>query len=299
MPNGVLYAICVLIWGSTWYVLTFQVGVVPAELSVAYRFALAAVLLLGLVALRRGSLRFTIVQHGRMAVQGLLSIGISYTLVYLAAGYLPSGLLAVTNTNIVFMTILFGFLFFGQPLRPRMIVGALIGFSGMALMFAPDLAGFDISSGTGAGLAFALAGTVASALGALIGGANQRAGIPVLPCTGYAMAYAAAAVFLFAMRRGDAVVFEATVAYVGSLVYLAVFGSVVTFACFFTLVARIGADRASYVTVMFPVVALAISTVLEGYEWTLSAFVGAALVLIGNLVAMARLPRLDRGRVPA
>src|SRR3546814_162600 len=160
MPNGVLYALCVLIWGSTWYAITFQMGVVPVELSVAYRFALAAALLLGFVAATGGRLRFGVRQHGRMAAQGVLSIGITYTLVYLAAAHLPSGLLAVSNSNIVFMTILFGVLFFGQPVRLRVILGAVVGFCGMELVFAPDIGGFDLSSGTGLGLALALASTV-------------------------------------------------------------------------------------------------------------------------------------------
>lgn len=292
MPNGLLYALCVLIWGSTWYVLTFQVGAVPVELSVAYRFALAAALLIGALALAGVRLRFGWRQHGRMAAQGVLNIGLSYTLVYLAAQHLPSGLLAVSHANIVFMNVLFGALFFAQPVRPRVVVGAVVGLAGMALIFLPDLAGIERSDGLLLGLACALAATVASSLGQLVAGANLRAGIPVLPGTGFAMAYGALAVLLAALARGHALAFEPTPAYLVSLVYLAVFGSVVAFACYYTLLGRIGADRAGYVTVLFPVVALAISTALEGYQWTPSALAGAVLVLTGNVVALARLPAL-------
>lgn len=292
MPNSLLYALVVLIWGSTWYVLTFQVGPVPAELSVAYRFALAALLVLGFVAATGGRLRFSWRAHGRMAAQGLLSFGVGYTLVYMAAAHLPSGLMAVSNANIVFMTILFGALLFGQPLRPRVIAGAAVGFAGMALIFAPDMHGLDISTGVGLGLALVLVSTAAAALGSLLAGANQRAGIPILPGTGYSMAYGAAAVFALALLRGEAIVFEWTAPYVLSLLYLAVFGSVTAFLCYFTLLGRIGADRASYASVLFPVVALAISTALEGYVWTPSALAGATLVLMGNLIATAKLPGL-------
>lgn len=290
MPNSLHYALVVLIWGSSWYVLTFQVGVVPAELSVAYRFALAAALLLGFVALRRGRLRFGLREHGRMAAQGFLNIAIGYPLVYMAAAYLPSGLMAVSNANMVFMTILFGALLFGQRLRARVLAGAVVGFAGMALIFAPDIEGFDLTAGTGLGLVLVVTSTAAAALGSLVAGSNQRAGIPVLAGTGYAMAYGAAAVLALALSRGEALVFDWRLPYVASLAYLAVFGSVVAFGCYFTLLGRIGADKASYATVLFPVVALAISTLLEGYVWTPAALAGAVLVLAGNLIATARLP---------
>lgn len=289
MPNSLLYGLVVLIWGSTWYALTFQVGPVPAELSVGYRFALASLLMLGFLAARGERLRFGWREHARMATQGLLNIGIGYTLVYFAAALVPSGLMAVSNANIVFMTILFGALFFRQPLRPRVVAGAAVGFLGMALIFAPDMDGLDLSGGMGLGLALVIVATASFSIGGLLAGSNQKAGIPVLSCTAFSMVYGAAVVFIIALLRGHDFVFEWTIPYVGSLVFLAIFGSVVAFGCYFTLLGRIGADRASYATVLFPVVALAISTFLEGYVWTGSALAGAVLVLIGNMIATAKL----------
>ncbi len=291
MPNALIYVTTVLIWGSTWYVITLQIGTVPLEMSVAYRFALAALMLLAFARLRGHRLSFTGREHLRMAAQGLLNFGCTYTLVYLSAQYLTSGLIAVANANVVFLNILFGALWFGQALRARVALGAGIGFIGMLLIFAPDIVGVDLTGDTAIGLALALGSTVTTSLGNLIAGSNQRAGVPVLQGTGYAMAYGAAAVFVFALLQGHAPAIEWTARYLGSLAYLTLFGSVIAFAGYYTLLGRIGADRAAYSMVLFPVVALAISTVLEDYVWTLEALAGVALVLLGNLLVIARLRR--------
>ena len=291
MPNALIYVTTVLIWGSTWYVITLQIGTVPLEMSVAYRFALAALMLLAFARLRRLRLGFTGRQHLRMAAQGLLNFGGTYTLVYLSAQYLTSGLIAVANSNVVFLNILFGALLFGQALKARVALGAAIGFVGMLLIFAPDIVGVDWTGETAIGLALALGSTVTTSFGNLIAGSNQRAGIPVLQGTGYAMAYGAAAVFVFALAQGHLPAIEWTARYLVSLAYLALFGSVIAFAGYYTLLGRIGADRAAYSMVLFPVVALAISTVLEDYIWTVEALAGVALVLLGNLLVIARLRR--------
>ena len=291
MPNALIYATTVLIWGSTWYVITLQIGAVPLEMSVAYRFALAALVLLAYAALRGRRLGFGGRAHLRMAVQGLLNFGCTYTLVYLSAQYLTSGLIAVANSNVVFLNILFGALWFGQALKARVALGAAVGFGGMALIFAPDIARVDLSGDTVLGLALALGSTVTTSLGNLIAGSNQRAGIPVLQGTGFAMAYGAAVVFVVALAQGHGPAIEWTARYLGSLAYLALFGSVIAFAGYCTLLGRIGADRAAYSMVLFPVVALAISTVLEDYAWTVEALAGVALVLLGNLLVIARLRR--------
>ena len=291
MPNAVIYVTTVLIWGSTWYVITLQIGTVPLEMSVAYRFALAALVLLVFARLRGLRLGFSGVEHLRMAGQGLLNFGCTYTLVYLSAQYLTSGLIAVANSNVVFLNILFGALWFGQALKARVALGAAIGFVGMLLIFAPDIAGVSLTGDTAIGLALALGSTVTTSLGNLIAGSNQRAGVPVLQGTGYAMAYGAAAVFVFALLQGHAPAIEWTARYLGSLAYLTLFGSVIAFAGYYTLLGRIGADRAAYSMVLFPVVALAISTMLEDYAWTAEALAGVALVLLGNLLVIARLRR--------
>ena len=291
MPNALIYVTTVLIWGSTWYVITLQIGTVPLEMSVAYRFALAALMLLAFARLRRLGLGFTGRQHLSMAAQGLLNFGGTYTLVYLSAQYLTSGLIAVANSNVVFLNILFGALLFGQALKARVALGAAIGFVGMLLIFAPDIVGVDWTGDTAIGLALALGSTVTTSFGNLIAGSNQRAGVPVVQGTGYAMAYGAAAVFVFALAQGHVPAIEWTARYLVSLAYLALFGSVIAFAGYYTLLGRIGADRAAYSMVLFPVVALAISTVLEDYVWTVEALAGVALVLLGNLLVIARLRR--------
>ena len=131
-------------------------------------------------------------------------------------------------------------------------------------------------------------GTVSFSLGGLVAARNQAAGLSVRGTTAWAMTYGTVLLSLFVVARGARFTFDPSFAYVGSLAFLAVVGSVVAFACYFALLERIGPERSAYATVLFPVVALVVSTLFEGYQWTAMALVGVALTLAGNLLVLAR-----------
>src|SRR3954469_5035013 len=139
MNNLGLYLVAVVIWGSTWLVITFQLGKVPPEVSVAYRFALAGAILLGWSLVRRLKLKFAAREHGWMALQGSLLFGLNYVCVYLAESRISSGLVAVIFSLIVFFNIAGTRLFFGTPLRPSTLLAAVLGFGGVVLIFLPEL----------------------------------------------------------------------------------------------------------------------------------------------------------------
>jgi drug/metabolite transporter (DMT)-like permease len=288
MTDGLLYLAVVVIWGTTWIMIKFQIGVVPPEVSVAYRFAIAALLMFAWVALRRLPLRFSPRDHLFIALQGALIFCTNFVLFYLAAVSLATGLLAVVFSTASIMTLLVMAALKRRRPSAQTAVGALLGISGIALVFWPEIAAFTLGSGAGLGLLLSLGGTLSFSLGGLVAARNQAAGLSVRGSTAWAMAYGTVLLSLFVLVRGANFTFDPAFAYVGSLIYLAVFGSVIAFACYFALLARIGPERSAYATVLFPIVALTISTLFEDYQWRATALVGVALILAGNLLVLAR-----------
>ena len=281
-----LFAIASLIWGSTWLAITFQLGTVAPEASVVYRFALAAALLALWCAATGRSLRFSLSQHAWLAAQGTFLFGLNDLGVYWAEQLVASGLVAVLFSLIVFFNLIGSRIFFATPIRLRTLSAAALGVVGVVLMFWQALA-----AGTGAatlGIGIALGATVFASAGNMIAVRNQRHGFPLLPGVAWGMAYGALVIAIVAAIEGTPWGFDAAPAYVASLVYLAIFGSVIAFGAYLTLIDRIGPARAGYVGVAVPVVALALSTVFERYEWSLPALAGAALCVAGNVLVLIR-----------
>jgi len=293
MRPALLFAICTLIWGSTWLAITFQLGAVAPEASVAYRFALAALLLAAWCLASGHSLRFPLSRHPWFAAQGILLFGLNYLCVYQAELRVASGLVALLFSFIVFLNLLGVRIFFATPINPRTLLGAMVGVSGVTLLFWRELGNSD--GGMLRGIAFAAGATVFAAGGNLIAVRNQRRGIPLLPGVTWAMAYGALAIALVASFEGIVWTFDARAPYIASLLYLAAFGSVIAFSAYLTLLGRIGAARAGYVGVAVPVVALLLSTVFEHYQWTLLSLAGATLCVMGNVLVLVPQPAAKRG----
>jgi len=287
-----LYLAAVLIWGSTFYAIRFQVGEIDAQVSVAWRFALAAALLFGWCHLRGLPLRFSAAQHGWMALQGLMLFCINYILVYWATTRLTSGLIAVIFSTIVLMNIANSALFFRKRVDRGMIVGALFGLAGIALIFRPELMRLDLKSSSLIGMGLALAGTWVASLGNILSARNQMHGLPVIQSNAWGMAYGALILFVALGLQGVSPAIPATLPYLTALLYLALFGSVLAFGAYLTLVGRIGPEKAAYSMVLFPIVALGISTLFEGYRWQADSALGVALVLLGNVILI--LPKRRR-----
>ena len=133
-----------------------------------------------------------------------------------------------------------------------------------------------------------LVATWFASLGNILSARNQKNGIPVIQTNAWGMAYGAAILAVYALFSGAAFNYEYTTEYTVSLIYLSIFGSVLAFGCYLTLIGRIGADKGAYAAVLFPVIALGISTVFEDYQWTLRALFGFALVLLGNYLVLTR-----------
>jgi drug/metabolite transporter (DMT)-like permease len=283
-----LYLSSVLIWGTTWFAIKFQLGVVAAEVSLVYRFGIAAILLLLFCVLSGRSLKYSLRQHGFIALQGLFLFSTNYLIFYWATGLLTSGIVALMFSTVILMNIVNGALFLGSRVRPRVILGAGFGIAGIAAIFWEEVSGVGDNADTWRGLWMCLLATWFASIGNIISARNQQNGIPVVQTNAWGMAYGALIMAIFAVASGVPFNYDPSFSYSLSLIYLAVFGSILAFGAYLTLIGRIGADKIAYAAVLFPVIALGISTVFEDYQWTLRAVFGFALVLLGNYIVLSR-----------
>ncbi len=288
MKNALLYILTASIWGSTWLAIKFQLGVVDPLLSVAYRFLLSAIILLIYCRLSGRNLRFSRRQHAWLMVQGFTLFGFHYWLVYTAEVYLPSGLVSVVFSTIMFWNVVFGALFLNASIRRQVVFGGFIGILGIILVFKDELLKFSFSSETSVATLICVLAAMIASVGNIVSVQNGRIGIPVFQINAYGMLYGSLQMMLIALVFGKTFTFEFTPAYISSILYLAILGSVVAFSAYLTLIGNIGADKAGYVTLIFPIIALGLSTVFENYAWNALSLLGVALVLMGNLMILQR-----------
>jgi len=286
MGSTGLFIICTAIWGSTWLAITYQLGDVAPELSVAYRFGLAAIVLFAWCAATGRALRFSAREHGYLAALGVMFMGLNYIGIYWSERFVTSGLVAVLFSTIVFMNPVGMRLAFGTPVTARTLIAATLGVGGVALLFLPELDQATQGGAAGYGVALALGATAIACGGNLIAMRNHNAGIPTFPGTAWGMAYGAVSAALVAIVRGVPWTFDTHPAYLLSLAYLSLFGSIIAFGAYLTLLKRVGGGPAAFVGVATPVIALALSTLFEGYRWTWIGALGVVLAVAGNWLAL-------------
>jgi len=286
VPASRLFAACVAIWGTTWIAITFQLGRVPPEASVAWRFGLASLLVAGVCRGRGHALRFPLRVHGLLALLGLTMFCLGYLFVYHAETMLVSGLVAVGYSASPLVNMALSRLAFGVPLRRRVAAGGLLGLAGVALVFWPELSRFQGGGRAGLGAALTAGGVLSAAVGNVFATMLERRGVNVWQKMAWGMGYGAAFCLAVAAARGQPLSFEWTVPYLASFLYLALFGSILAFAAFLTLLERAGAAQAGYVGVMVPMVALAISGLFEGFAVGPLTGLGLAAAVAGNVLVL-------------
>lgn len=292
--NLQLFTICVLIWGSTWLAITFQLGTVAPEISVGYRFLLASAALFLYCRWRRLELHFGLRHHVELLFFGAWMFCISYVFVYYAETYIISAMVAVAYSASPMLNMLMSRVFFSTPMTARVTVGAAFGIAGIVCVFWHEFASLSSSRSVELGALFAGLAVVASSLGSMSAMRIHARGYSTWSTMAWGMLYGGSMALLIGVAMGKPLRFETTAGYMGTLVYLAIFGSVVAFACFLTLQVRIGAARASYIGVMTPVVALAVSFFFEKLALGWLTFFGVALLLVGNIVILLGSPREAR-----
>lgn len=286
--NALLYGLVVVIWGTTWIAIFLQQGPVAAPVSIFWRFAVASAAMM-LVLLTLGRLRKLAVRdHLFCMVQGCCVFCFNFWCFYTAAKFINTGLESVIFSMAVLYNAINSFIFFGQRPPARFWAAAILGLLGIITLFWDDLLASGWSHELLLGIGLSALGTYGFSLGNMISLRHQRNGLETMTTNAWAMTYGTLVMGAIALVRGDSFVPEWTMSYIGALLYLAIFGSVIAFGAYFTLVGRIGAGKAAYSTLLFPLVALSISTVYEGYVWHMNAVAGLLLILTGNLVMFTR-----------
>jgi drug/metabolite transporter (DMT)-like permease len=288
LSNLRLFATSVAIWGSTWLAITYQLGRVEPEASVAYRFLLASLLLFAFCLVRGLPLRFSARDHAWIAAQGALMFGAAYVFVYYAEQHIVSGLVAVGYSASPLLAMFGQRMFLGTPMTARMTVGSLLGIAGITMVFSPELGSFRSGSSPALGAFYTALAVLFSTLGSVVAHRNYAAKIPIWQSMAWGMLYGALFSIAWMWGTGKAFAFEVTPAYVLSLLYLVVFGSILAFAAYLTLLGRIGAARSGYIGVMVPIVALFVSAVFEGFRWHALTWVGIAVSLLGNVLVLRK-----------
>jgi drug/metabolite transporter (DMT)-like permease len=292
MNFATLFAVCVLIWGTTWYAITFQLAGTTPEVGTALRFSLAAAVLIAWCVWRRVTLRFAWPVHAWLALLGILNFSATYVLVYFAELYIVSGLVAVGYSAMPLVNMAMARVFFGTPLSRRIGLGGVCGVAGIALIFWPEFERLTTSEPLLIGAVLTAAAVLFSSLGNMIVARNHANGVDGSAALAMAMAYGALVTWILVIAHGDPIIITWTPAFVVSLIYLAVFGSVLAFGAYFALLAGIGPARSAYVGVMSTVVALFVSSIFEAYDWRWATVFGIALAILGNVLALNVKPRV-------
>lgn len=288
MNNTLLYIVTVLIWGSTWLAIEYQLGVVEPEVSIVYRYLIASGVLFIWCKIRGLSLSFKVKDHIYFVLLGLLLFCLNYIFAYRAQIHITSAMAAIAFSMMLWINIVLSRFIFGTRATRRVLFGAALGIVGIVVLFAPQVGALSLSDSVFFGSLLALAGALTASCGNMVSQAAQKRSLPVMETNTWSMFYGAVLTFIVALVSGHEFNFDATFTYIASLTYLAIFGSVIAFGAYLTLLGRIGAHKAGYATVMFPVVALFLSFAFEGLKPDLAIVIGATLVLLGNSLVLKK-----------
>ena len=288
--DGGLYALVLALWSTSWIAIHYQLGVVDPVVSVLWRFMTGAAVMWIWVWVRGDGLRFPLADHLRFLALGLCLFSTNFVLFYEAGLHIASGLMSVIFSIASVINGFLGFIVFRQRIEMRVLAGGLTGALGVGLMFWPEFSGGHMGVSAAKGLLLCLLGTLCFCTGNLVATSIQRRGIGVHAANAYAMTYALPYLTAICLALGLPFKIDWSPIYLTSLLWTGLVATTISFVAYITLLNRIGAARAAYVTVLSPAVALLISTWLENYQWSWPAGLGLAAVMAGNVLVL-RAPR--------
>lgn len=281
------FLLVTLIWSSTWIVIRDQIGSVPASWSVCYRFALAGVAMAAFAWMRGVSLRIGGAGLFYAALLGIAQFVLNFNFVYRAELTLTSGVVAVIYAMLLIPNSILAFLIFRQPVSRAFIAGSAVAMTGIALMLAHEYRAASVDPGDVLmGVAFAVAGLMSASAANVMQGMEIARRLPMIAVLAWAMLIGAGVDAAYALATVGPPVAEGRMGYWLGIGWLGIAGSVVTFPLYFRLIQRVGAGRAAYTSVLIPLIAMLISTLVEGYHWTGLAVGGAVLAVAGMAIAL-------------
>lgn len=276
-----------LIWGSTWLVIRDQLSVVPASWSVTYRFLIAAVGMFILAVIMRQPLRIDRSFIGWTMLLGLLQFSLNFNFVYMAEHHVTSGLVAVIFALLIVPNALLAKWWLGRNIGLAFIIGSAIACAGVGLLMLREYRVAPVGgSEVILGLSLAIGGVVSASISNVLQVTPKIARYPTITILAWSMLWGSVANAIIAFVLSGPPVFDPRPSYLGGVLYLGIVGSVITFPLYFRLIRDIGPGKAAYTGVLIPVIAMLLSTIFEGYVWSLLALSGAALAMIGLVVAM-------------
>ena len=288
------FGIVTLIWGSTWIVIRDQISVVPPSWSVTYRFAVAGITMLIWAAMRRERLGIDARGLGFALALGLAQFVLNFNFVYRAELHITSGVVAVVYALLLVPNAILARIFLAQRMGRELLIGSLVALAGVALLFIHEARLSDRGTHEALiGIGLALTGVMSASVANVMQATRMARDYPMTVMLGWAMLIGAGIDAVFAWVTAGPPVFEARPAYIAGILYLGVIGSAITFSLYFALIRTIGPAKAAYTSVLIPVIAMLLSTLFEGYRWSLLAAAGAVLV-VGGLVMALRARRPNR-----
>jgi drug/metabolite transporter (DMT)-like permease len=277
------------IWGSTWIVIRDQLGDVPPQWSVAYRFVIAAIAMAVLGKVKGRSLLLD--RQGMLAALfiGFIQFCVNYNSVYLAERHITSGVVATISALLLIPNSLLGWALLGQRPGRRFAIGSAIAVAGIGLLCLHEIRSNPAPTDeVVVGIGFTLLGLMAASFTNVYQAREQIRRHHLASLLAWSMAAGALIDILFARALAGPPTFSARPGYWLGVLYLGVFASALTFSLYFPVVRKIGPGKAAYSSVLVPVIAMSFSTAIEGYRWNAVAIAGALLTLAGMLVAISR-----------
>ena len=283
-----LFISTLIVWGPTWYIIKFQLGIVDPMTSVFYRFFLSSIIILVFCVLKKINLKFSLKEHLLIAALGISLFNINYVFFYLSTVHLISGFVALCFSSILFMNVVNNIVFKRKYPKIMTLVGGLIGTLGLLIIFYDEIINFEFSKSTSIGILLGVLATYFASIGNLISEYTSKIKLNVVAVTGYGMLYGSVTLLIYLFVVGIDLNFDFSYRYLISLLYLSIFGSVFGFILYLSIIKNIGANDAAYVAIIMPLIALIISTIFEGLIWELNLYIGAFLVLFGNILILKR-----------
>jgi len=283
-----LFISTLIVWGPTWYIIKFQLGIVDPMTSVFYRFFLSSIIILVFCVFKKINLRFSLKEHLLIAALGISLFNINYVFFYLSTVHLISGFVALCFSSILFMNVVNNIVFKRKYPKIMTLVGGLIGTLGLLFIFYDEIINFEFSKSTSIGILLGVLATYFASIGNLISEYTSKIKLNVVAVTGYGMLYGSVTLLIYLLVVGIDLNFDFSYKYIISLLYLSIFGSVFGFILYLSIIKNIGANDAAYVAIIMPLIALIISTIFEGLIWELNLYIGAFLVLFGNILILKR-----------
>jgi len=286
MRNLVLFISTLICWSPTWYLIKFQFGVVDPLISIFYRFFIASIIVFIFLILSKKKMSFNLHQHLSFLLLGVTLFSLNYIFFYLANTYLISGIVTIAFSTILIMNILGERIYFKIKSSKETLFAAGFGIVGILIIFGNELLNFKLEDKTHIGIILSFIATFWASTGNLVHQKNSKDKIPFIQSIAYGMFYGSIFTLIVAKFRGAEIIFDNSTSYILSFLYLSIIGSVVAFYLYLKLLDNIGSARAGYIGVIMPIIALIISTIFEGLQWTNNLIIGLPVLIFGCVLIL-------------